>query len=81
MRLAGHFGGACANCKWRDHAARCSVRDSQDDNDRPGRDLEAGPAGNGGGRHVQALPAAGDSADNPIELPEEEGTEDDPIEL
>src|SRR5204862_6690727 len=25
---AGHFGGACANCKWRDHAPRCSVRDN-----------------------------------------------------
>ena len=21
----GHFGGACANCKWRDHGARCSL--------------------------------------------------------
>jgi Protein of unknown function (DUF3716) len=26
-RLTGHFGGACGNCKWPDHAARCSVRD------------------------------------------------------
>ncbi|KAF2841139.1 hypothetical protein M501DRAFT_989695 [Patellaria atrata CBS 101060] len=25
-RAEGHFGGTCANCKWRDHAARCSVR-------------------------------------------------------
>ena len=25
-RVAGHFGGACANCKWKDHASRCSVR-------------------------------------------------------
>ncbi len=23
-----HFGGACGNCKWRDHASRCSVRDA-----------------------------------------------------
>lgn len=30
-RVQGHFGGACANCKWRDHAARCSVRDEGDD--------------------------------------------------
>jgi len=27
-RLTGHFDGACGNCKWQDHAARCSVRDS-----------------------------------------------------
>jgi Protein of unknown function (DUF3716) len=26
-RLVGHFGGACGNCKWPDHAARCFVRD------------------------------------------------------
>ena len=28
-RATGHFGGACGNCKWQDHAARCSVRDSE----------------------------------------------------
>lgn len=27
VRLAGHFGGSCGNCKWQDHAAVCSVRD------------------------------------------------------
>ena len=27
IRAAGHFGGACGNCKWRDRAASCSVRD------------------------------------------------------
>jgi hypothetical protein len=26
-RVPGHFGGACGNCKWRDHASRCTVRD------------------------------------------------------
>jgi len=25
--LPGHFGGSCGNCKWQDHAVRCSVRD------------------------------------------------------
>lgn len=25
-RAQGYFDGACGNCKWRDHAARCSVR-------------------------------------------------------
>ncbi|OJD25449.1 hypothetical protein ACJ73_03181 [Blastomyces percursus] len=29
-RLSGHFGGACGNCKWRDHAIRYSVRDDGD---------------------------------------------------
>ncbi|OJD20796.1 hypothetical protein ACJ73_07867, partial [Blastomyces percursus] len=29
-RLPGHFGGACDNCKWRDRAIRCSVRDGED---------------------------------------------------
>ena len=24
-RVKGYFTGACGNCKWRDHAARCSV--------------------------------------------------------
>ena len=72
-----HFGGACANCKWRDHAGRCSVRDGQADDtdesgslddDRLGRDLEAGPAGDGG-QHVQALSVVLDSSvDNPIIL-------------
>jgi Protein of unknown function (DUF3716) len=39
-RLPGHFGGSCGNCKWRDHAARCSVRDNIiveiSDDDDPG---------------------------------------------
>ncbi|KAM3084400.1 hypothetical protein ACMFMG_001495 [Clarireedia jacksonii] len=25
VRLAGHWNGACGNCKWRDHSARCRV--------------------------------------------------------
>lgn len=29
IRLPGYFGGCCGNCKWRDHAARCSVRDGE----------------------------------------------------
>lgn len=28
-RVRGYFDGACANCKWRDHASRCSVRDEE----------------------------------------------------
>ncbi len=76
MRLSNHFGGAYANCKWRDHVDRCSIRDSQtddtdksgsSDNDRPKQDLEAGPTGNGG-QYIQTLSAAGSSVDNPIIL-------------
>jgi len=26
-----HFGGACANCKWRDHATRCNLLEAEDD--------------------------------------------------
>ena len=26
-RVPGHFGGCCGNYKWRDHAAKCFVRD------------------------------------------------------
>lgn len=26
VRLPGFFGGCCGNCKWKDHGARCSVR-------------------------------------------------------
>lgn len=29
VRLPGHFGGAFGNCKWRDRASHCSVRDNQ----------------------------------------------------
>jgi len=30
-RVPGHFGGACGNCKWPDHGARCTERDKDDD--------------------------------------------------
>ncbi|OJD24033.1 hypothetical protein ACJ73_04608 [Blastomyces percursus] len=48
-RVPGHFGGACGNCKWRDHAARCSVRDGgievidlDDDDDEGGSQRQIG---------------------------------------
>ena len=28
-RVLGHFGGAYGNCKWHDHASRCSCRDAE----------------------------------------------------
>ncbi|KAI1198221.1 hypothetical protein F5X97DRAFT_342744 [Nemania serpens] len=33
VRLPGHFGGCCGNCKWRDHASRCSVLDRPNNGD------------------------------------------------
>ena len=32
-RVPGHFGGYCENCKWPDHAARCTVNNDDDDDD------------------------------------------------
>jgi Protein of unknown function (DUF3716) len=74
-RVPGHFGGACANCKWRDHASRCTVRDenggdgdpeddSSDDSDVEfvgERRLEAPPPGRAAG----AATGTG-TANNPI---------------
>jgi Protein of unknown function (DUF3716) len=31
--INGHFGGCCGNCKWRDHAARCTLTFVPVDND------------------------------------------------
>ena len=62
-RVVGHFGGACANCKWRDHAARCSVRGDEDDDVvvTGQRRLEYHPPGNqrgdGGGEGSSASTA------------------------
>jgi hypothetical protein len=28
-RTPGHFSGCCGNCKWRNHALRCTIRDAQ----------------------------------------------------
>jgi hypothetical protein len=60
-RVPGHFGGCCGNCKWRDHASKCFVRDdiivelSDDDYD----------PGEGG---VQLQIEAGTTAENAIVL-------------
>lgn len=32
-RAAGHFDGACGNCKWRDHGARCSLNNPNEPDD------------------------------------------------
>ena len=49
-RVPGHFGGCCGNCKWRDHAVRCSARDNDD----------------GGGGQQAAIQAPGATAANPL---------------
>lgn len=38
VRLYGHFGGCCGNCKWRDHGSRCSVRNDSPEPSPPGND-------------------------------------------
>ena len=46
LRIPGHFGGACGNCKWRDHAARCRWPDEEDggdDDDGAGPVRDPGP--------------------------------------
>jgi hypothetical protein len=77
IRLPGHFGGCCGNCKWRDHAARCSERDDLAGNVRRRQPRDSPPPPP---RTVAALPAASGSAEDPIDL-DEEGTEDTPIVL
>ncbi|EDN08837.1 predicted protein [Histoplasma mississippiense (nom. inval.)] len=70
-RLPGHFGGACGNCKWRDHAIRCSVRDGEgvevieivDDDDE-----EDGPQRRMRGPSEQQLLTAGSTPAAPIIL-------------
>jgi hypothetical protein len=78
-RAAGHFGGCCANCKWRDWGSRCTFYNSNDvaADDIGGADDDPGPPGNnlgqrGGqgegtrGRPILLLEAG--SADDPIVL-------------
>ena len=60
-RVPGHFGGCCGNCKWRDHAVRCSaqddntvVLDSSSSDDDSSSDDGAPGHGDGGGQLVVA---------------------------
>ncbi len=47
-RAKGYFNGACGNCKWRDHAARCSVRQpGQGSGDEDSEDSEEDEAEEG----------------------------------
>jgi hypothetical protein len=63
-RLPGHFGECCGNCKWRDHAFKCSVRDDMvvevsDDNN---------PGEGGGQPQIEADAEAGTTAEIAIVL-------------
>ena len=52
-RVQGHFDGACGNCKWRDHAARCSVRSPEEEEEEDEEEVEeAGQRTIEGGRPV-----------------------------
>jgi hypothetical protein len=80
VRLAGHFGGSCGNCKWRDHAARCSRGDNPGSTRRQGRSGQRvrrrGQGRNqarGGGQRQLALGSEG----NPISLDDDEDDEYD----
>jgi len=76
IRLPGHFGGCCGNCKWPDAAIRCSVRDGVGQ-------AVANPAVGLAPVARPVLPAPGDDAANPIDVDtdEEEGGPDNPIVL
>jgi hypothetical protein len=88
VRIVGQFGGACNNCKWLDHGARCSFH-GVDDNALPaagGRgpddededDDESGAAGGASRTNIRGLIGSG-SAANPIIL--DDGSAANPIVL
>jgi len=74
-RAKGYFDGACGNCKWRDHAARCSVRQpGQGSGDEDSEDSEEDEAeeGGAGGRTIEDAIMISDDDDNDNEEEEEE---------
>jgi Protein of unknown function (DUF3716) len=58
-RVPGHFKGCCGNCKWRDHAIRCTARDNESDDES---------SSDGDGDEQAVVLAAGARVDNPIVL-------------
>ncbi|CBF81148.1 hypothetical protein AN5240.2 [Aspergillus nidulans FGSC A4] len=74
--VPGAFDGCCANCKWRDHGYRCSVRDEH------WQWMLGGGLGLPQGASNQLVinldPVEGE-AENPIYLDFPEGDEDNPI--
>jgi hypothetical protein len=85
IRLPGHFGGCCGNCKWPDRASRCSIREGSEPVVREREQVE-----------FQDLTVAAGTQDDPMELDDsedegeaaapivvldEEGTAEDPVVL
>ncbi|KAI8957881.1 hypothetical protein F5Y11DRAFT_338005 [Daldinia sp. FL1419] len=70
IKLRGYFGGCCAGCKFRDHAIRCDIQDSDSDDD------DDKPSGSRRRRKARRLP----EVLFPAPLPEA-GTQENPIEL
>ena len=66
--VRGHFGGACANCKWRDHGLRCSLHRESPGDDESGDEGEderrsrspRGDAGRTAGRRRLGGPRLGE---------------------
>lgn len=74
-RAYGHFGGACANCKWPDYASSCSLRGAPDNADMyddnwpyEGNQLQAPgqPALGTAARPLLLDAPPGDDPDNPM---------------
>ncbi|OJD12499.1 hypothetical protein ACJ73_09342 [Blastomyces percursus] len=54
-RLPEHFRGACGNCKWRDHAIRCSVREDDGDAVEVIEIPDTDDEGDNGGRRLRII--------------------------
>jgi hypothetical protein len=78
IKLPGHFGGCCANCKWPDAGSRCNERDEMAFDDRPARPALPPPRAP---RLLGAPPGPGRTVDDPIDLDPEPGSEGNPIDL
>lgn len=78
IRMPGHFGGCCGNCKWPDHAASCTNRDAVAGIDADPNQIEDHP-----GSQVEPIEIKEEGTyDDPIILgPGDEGTQENPIEL
>ncbi|RSL88449.1 hypothetical protein CEP52_015216 [Fusarium oligoseptatum] len=72
IRLPGHFSGSCGNCKWRDHAAKCSKRDESNTwVPAPERVTDAAAQTSA---QTSTLPAAESPDDVPIVISEDESS-------
>jgi Protein of unknown function (DUF3716) len=75
-RVVGQFGGACGNCKWRDHAARCRTiepdKGDSDSGDESGSEDDAprrpDPPPRIADNRRRQRPLGGGSAVNPVVL-------------